>query len=120
MPQYSYKCLSCEKTKNVFKPMSEFRSKETCECGKAMERDFFAEHNGFPHHPGNWPIHSEAMAVHPDQIKDAMARDAKCGIPTEYDKHGRPIWTSQRHKKLYCESYGYFDKNGGYGDPQKR
>lgn len=40
-------------------------------------------------------MHSEALAVHPRQIKAVMERNRKHGLNTEYDKHGRPRITSK-------------------------
>jgi hypothetical protein len=71
------------------------------------------------HLPANWTAgatRSEAAAVHPDQVPEAMARDKKHGVPTEYDRAGRPIFTDRGHRKKYLRSYGYHDKRGGYGD----
>lgn len=61
-------------------------------------------------------LHSDALGVHPKQIKEASEHAAKLGVPTEFDKLGRPIFTSRAHRKRYCASYGAFDKDGGYGD----
>lgn len=33
MPVYPYKCLDCGKEFDVLKPMSEYDTEETCECG---------------------------------------------------------------------------------------
>jgi len=49
-----------------------------------------------------------------------MADDRRKGVPTDYTRDGCPIFTSRAHRKRYCEAHGYFDRNGGYGDPQKR
>ena len=67
-----------------------------------------------------WPLHSEAMGVHPSQADEAAAYSREIGVPTEFDGDGRPIFTSRGHRKRYAEAHGYFDADGGYGDPQKR
>lgn len=66
--------------------------------------------------PGCWPMASEGMAVHPEQIKDAMERDHKQGVPTNYDGEGRPVFRDRDHRKRYLRSYAVHDNNGGYGD----
>lgn len=66
------------------------------------------------------PIHSDSLGVHPRQVAKAQADAAKKGVPTEFDKKGRPIFTSRQHRKQYCEAYGYFDRDAGYGDAQRR
>jgi hypothetical protein len=71
------------------------------------------------HLPACWAagaMKSEAMAVHPDQVPEAMARDKRHGVPTEYTRDGRPIFTDRGHRKAYLRSYGVHDKRGGYGD----
>lgn len=67
---------------------------------------------------GTWrrPLKSDALAVHPKQVKEAMADAAKKGVPTEFSADGSPIFTSARHRKKYCQAYGYFDKSAGYAD----
>ena len=67
-----------------------------------------------------WPIHSEACAVHPSQRQELMDFLASKGVPTEVDEHGCPVYTSAKHRKKACEARGFFDRNGGYGDPQRQ
>ena len=62
------------------------------------------------------PIHSDAAAVHPNQIAEASAIAKARGVPTEFDGHGRPILTSRSHRKAYLKSRGMHDRSGGYGD----
>lgn len=62
------------------------------------------------------PIISDALAVHPKQVGDAVA-DAKAkGVPTDFLPDGRPILTSRSHRKAYLKAYGFHDRRGGYGD----
>jgi hypothetical protein len=70
------------------------------------------------HSRAKWPIHSEAMAVDPEDIPTARKILAEHGISTEYDRAGRPILTSMAHRKAHAEAMGFYDRNGGYGDPQ--
>ncbi len=65
------------------------------------------------------PLHSEALAVHPDLIGDATADAAKKGVPTEFDVEGRPVFTSRSHRAEYMRRYGFYDRSGGYGDAQR-
>lgn len=71
------------------------------------------------HLPACWPMRSEALAVHPEEREQAIADAKKAGVPTYFDRHGRPVFESAGHRKRYCEQFGYFDRNGGYGDPQR-
>jgi len=60
--------------------------------------------------PGAWPIASEALAVHPDQIPEAMETAKAKGVPTSFDANGRPIMTSPGHFKQYAKAHGYFHR----------
>lgn len=84
-----------------------------------MQRDYIKEHTGVKHVPGTWPMYSDAAGVHPDQRKEAYEASVKQGCPTNFDALGRAVFTSQKHKKQYCEANGLYDRNGGYGDPQR-
>lgn len=67
-----------------------------------------------------WPIHSEAMAVLPSQIPEAQAYLASKGVHANYDEQGRCIWNDPGHRKQVCEAFDYYDRNGGYSDPQRK
>jgi len=88
--------------------------------GRKVRRDYQWEHQSTFHSPGNWPMVSESMAVAPDQIGEAVAHDRKLGVSVNYDPLGRPVFESAGQRKRYCEAHGVYDRNGGYGDPQKR
>lgn len=63
-----------------------------------------------------WPIHSDALAVHPLDIAEAQA-DAKAkGVPTQFTADGRVVLTDRAHRKRYLKAYGFRDNQGGYGD----
>ncbi len=88
--------------------------------GEKLTRDIPAEHNGFAHKPGNWPMKSDAAGVAPSQVQEAYEKSVKDGVPTQFTPDGRAIFTSAGHRKRYCESVGLYDRNGGYRDPQRR
>ena len=68
---------------------------------------------------GGWPMHCDATGVNPDQISEAMAADAARGVSVPYDSHtGAAIYSGPDVRKRHCESQGFADRNGGYGDPQ--
>lgn len=62
-----------------------------------------------------YPIKSCAMAVHSTQREEAMAHDAKLGVPTEYTPGGRPILRDAAHRKAYLKAYGFHDRNSYNG-----
>ena len=70
-----------------------------------------------------WPCKIDSMAVATSQIAEAMAEDARIGVPTRYDTTtGQPILESPAHYRRYAEAHGYYkmgEKGGGYRDPQR-
>jgi len=64
-------------------------------------------------------MESDAVGVNPTQRIEAMAHAKKIGVPTEFNNEGQAVFTSRMHRKKYCEAIGYFDRNGGYSDPQR-
>lgn len=119
MPTYCFACPSGHKFEKTLSVM-QASSKAACpECKQAAERDFAAEHGSGGHHPGNWPLLSDGAGVHPDQIGEAYTKSVRDGVPTQFTKDGRAIFTSALHRKRYCESVGLFDRSGGYSDPRR-
>lgn len=69
-------------------------------------------HHIVPKRYGQWPMMSEAMGVHPKQIGLARKLDKDRGAPpTNYTSDGRPILTSEAHKRAYCKAHGVHDRN---------
>ena len=62
------------------------------------------------------PILSDALAVHPLDVEEAVEDAKRKGVPTEFLPDGRPILASRGHRKAYLKAYGFHDKDGGYGD----
>lgn len=65
---------------------------------------------------GNWkrPVESDALAVHPDQIPEAIADAKKKDVPTEFTPDGRPIFRTSYQRRRYLRAYGYKDRNCFY------
>jgi len=61
---------------------------------------------------------SDALAVHPDQVREASEDARMRGVPTEFHEDGRMVVRSRAHQKAYLKAYGsrWFNKDGGYGD----
>ena len=87
--------------------------------GRTAFRDIRAEHCGFVNTPGNYPMESDAAGVGASQVKEAEAHSRAIGISTHFTSDGAAIFTSSMHRKRYCEAVGLFDRNGGYGEPQR-
>ncbi len=73
------------------------------------------------HSPACWPMRSDALSVHPKQVKIAAARARALGVPTEFHPSGDPIFTSRGHRAAYMKHVerGVYDRDGGYGDAQQ-
>lgn len=70
--------------------------------------------------PSCWPMASDACGVHPVQIPDQRDEMHKHGVHADHTPDGRVIFNSARHRKKVCEALGYYDRNGGYSDPQRK
>lgn len=70
------------------------------------------------HTSGCWPMKSDAMAVHPDDIPAALERNKRHGVAgVTYDpKDGRAILADRGARRDLMKLEGVHDKNGGYGD----
>ena len=119
MPWYDYRCPECNAAFSLTLPMSQSASRPKCDCGATAERDFVAEQNGTVHYAGTWPMKSEALGVCPSQIPEAVEQARKLGVPTSFAPDGRAILTGPQHRKRLAEGLGFYDRNGGYGDPRR-
>jgi len=117
MPSYCYTTPDGETVERLFSMKDEIPKEIVLEDGRRATRDFVAEHGGFAHSPGNWPLLSEAMGVAESQVKEAHAYSVKIGVPTEFTPDGRAVFTCPSHRKRYARAHGFIDRNGGYSDP---
>lgn len=62
------------------------------------------------------PVLSDGLAVHPEQVPEAMERDRRHGINTQYDAEGRPVLTDRGMRRRLLKSLNMHDGDGGYGD----
>jgi hypothetical protein len=116
---YCYAC-ECGKRDVQVRPVSEATMRPKCpECGNKMERDFSAERPG-GHLPQCWPMWSDNGGCHSEQIGEWSGTLEKHGVSADFRKDGAIKWESAAHRKKCCEALGMFDRNGGYGDPQKK
>lgn len=89
--------------------------------GKVFYRDLSGEAPIRRSSPGTWPMWSDACGVHPSQITEAVSEDRRRGVKADYcPKTGRIKFESPGHRKRWCEAHGFFDRNAGYSDPQRR
>jgi len=59
---------------------------------------------------------SDALACHPKDVESYRQDAKRRGVPTEFQRDGRPVMTSRAHQKAYLKAYGYHNNDGGYGD----
>jgi putative FmdB family regulatory protein len=117
MPAYCFKCNECGRKEQVVRLIADRNEPVSCnDCSSDMSRDLQGEFGGFRNTPGNWPLLSDAMAVHPDQIAEATSANRRNGTNVGYTPDGRAIFESRAQRKAHCQAYGYHDNSGGYGD----
>ncbi len=53
------------------------------------------------------PLKSDALAVHFTQVEKARESAKRKGVPVEFTKDGRPIFTSSRQYRNYMRAYKF-------------
>jgi len=82
--------------------------------GKEWDRDYGAE-MGSKKSGEVWRDHwSEGAAVHPEQIPEAVAYDREHGVSVDYDREGRPHFSSALQQRDYLRAHGIHNRDGGY------
>ncbi len=84
-----------------------------------FEQAFPAKEIGAPGgHCTSWNngIESDALAVHPKQIAEVMARNKRHGLLIEYLPDGRPVLKDRGQRRDLLRLERAHDNNGGYGD----
>lgn len=100
-----------------FFSMSDVPSSVRLPDGRRAYRDMVAERRGFKDTNGaGWPMLSDALGVHPDQISDARAEAERAGVRLDFTRDGRAILESRTHRRAVLRALGYHDRNGGYSD----
>lgn len=64
-----------------------------------------------------WPILSDAAGCNPEHIPETKAKLAAAGVPCDFTRDGRVIFTGPKHRRDACRVMGLYDRNGGYSDP---
>jgi hypothetical protein len=62
-------------------------------------------------HQKGWPILSDTLGVHPEQIEEARQESVDLGVPTDFDSRGNPILVDPDHRHEYAKALGYHDRN---------
>lgn len=66
--------------------------------------------------PRGWPIKSDALACHPNDIAKESAFLASQGAATDFTPQGQPILTSRKHRNAVMAAYKAHDRDAGFGD----
>jgi hypothetical protein len=97
------------------------------DIGKGRKRLVYPDQEPNPRRTGHrsWPRESDCGGVPAERVQEAMQANRELGVPTEYarpDETGwcRAVLTGPGHRKRFFEARRWFDKDGGYGDPQRR
>jgi hypothetical protein len=85
--------------------------------GVVWRRCIACEHGG--HRGGRtgkagWPMTSEAMGTHPDNVKLSIDHFKKEGVRVEYDKTGAMVFDNAAHRRKVLRAANYTDKAGYY------
>lgn len=68
-----------------------------------------------------WPLKSEALACHPEQIPELIERNKRHGVAgVSYDKDGTAILADRGARRDLMALEGCHDKSGGYGDDHSK
>lgn len=68
--------------------------------------------------PANYPMESDAMGVHPSQIKEHMEHLRKMGCgQVDHTPEGAVILRDKSQRRQVAHALGLFDRNSGYSDP---
>lgn len=68
-----------------------------------------------------YPMVSDAMGVHPSQIKEHMDHLRKMGCgQVDHTPDGGVILNDNSQRRRVAEALGMYDRNGGYSDPAPR
>ncbi|MEN6333487.1 MAG: hypothetical protein ABFE01_04450 [Phycisphaerales bacterium] len=103
MPTYAFKCPACGWTDEIAKPMAASNSVETCrQCCAVMDRDYAAEGFRTTADSYNREIHSDALAIHPDQAEEH--RRLYPDVPL--DAACRPVLRNFAQHEKYIEARG--------------
>lgn len=120
MPTYCYRDIETGEIHEVAMSMRDRESFETDGVaeidGRKVERCFQAEFGRQHHADGLWPIQSNALGVHPDQVDEAKEYYAQHNVPTDFTADGQCILRDRGHRKEVLRLTGMHDNDGGYGD----
>ena len=116
MPTYCYKV---DGTDEVVEEILSFAEKDererngkiTLPDGRAATRDYGAEYDRSRQIKAAWPMFSRALAVHPNQIKEAKEYARHRGVDVDFDSRGHVKLDSPSHRRKYMKIRGVHDED---------
>lgn len=118
MPTYCFTCNTCVTTEEIVCSWKDRPAEVVCpKCGVLCRRDVQAEAGGVKDTLGNWPLDSEAVGCHPDQVGEFNKVAKKITPGVEFLPGGKARFHSKKARTRYCKAMGYKDRCGGYDDP---
>lgn len=100
MPLYSFICLKCGAKDERIRAMQNAGKECMCvKCGARMNRDFAAD---IPHAANDYkkPIHSDSLAIHPDQREE----HEKVFPDIKLDSQNRPVFDNFAAHESYMKT----------------
>lgn len=112
MPTYVFKCSDCGIEAEKVLPMSQCQFGPACpKCGVNMRRAYGAEHAHAAADSYAKPIHSDALAVAPDQVEEHR----RMFPDIEIDHQCRPVFTKYSQHDAYLEKTGFVKNPNKHG-----
>ena len=111
-----YTCEHCGRQREASDNDAKWTTWLRCECGSRMLRPKYASEVGGnttnPWHTKGELHTSQAMAVHPKQIKQREAMNKKLGVSCEgHNEWGEPRFSSYQQKRKYAKAWGLNFRN---------
>ena len=112
MPTYVFKCSDCDTEVEKVLPMSQSQLGPTCQqCGTSMQRNYASEHAHASADSYATPIHSDALAISPDQVEEHR----RMFPDIELDSECRPVFTKYSTHDAYLEKAGFVKHPNKHG-----
>ena len=114
MAIYCFRCLECNESKEVSRPMRDFDLPEICECGESMKRDLRTEHSAV-RGDYNEPIVSDSMAFDAVDLVEHRKRFPDIDVVVDHARSARPVFKNLTQKRQYLKARGWIDCNSFTG-----
>ncbi len=104
MPTYTFRCSGCGNVDELLLHMIESDDHQTCKlCGFSMNRDYQADSINVGNKDYAKPIHSDSLAMSPDQVSEHQ----KLFPDVKIDSECRPVFENFKQHDGYLEKTGF-------------